>query len=137
MNGIGTVDGIATQSGLVLPNVLPHEEKIITFRAGVLVDATERTIVNDASATIQSAQVYTSRATIYIRNRGTVLGAATVVTGPEDFLPWLLGGTFLAAIGLYFGLFRYRYAGAASLSSAWSDMRLQWHAWRIRRRENF
>ena len=136
VNGVGTTDGIATVNGLVLPNIASNEEKIITFRAGVFANPTQGLIVNEASATVNNAATHTSSANIQIRSRATVLGAASVVTGPPYYWPWLAAVSFIAAMGLYFGLFRVRFAGVASLGSALSDMRLQWYAWRIRRREN-
>lgn len=135
VNGFVGPDGITTTNGISISSVQPNEEKVITFRAKVVQNAPQTKITNYASISIASDTLQTASATIQIRSRGTVLGAATVVTGPENTLPWLLAIGFIGSLGLYVVLFRYRYAGMSSFGSALADIKLQIACWNIRRKE--
>lgn len=130
-------DGI-TNSNLSL-NLQPYEERVIRFRSVVYSGTPEKTIINQGTVTTTSysasgALTSQSNASVTIRNRGRVLGVGTVITGPENILPWTLGGGFLGALLLYGLLFRFRYRGK-TFSGALADMRLQRAISRLKRKE--
>lgn len=139
VDGVAVGDSLPTAGGLVIANVGAGQERIVLFRSGVIANAIERMITNEARVTIDGATL-SSFANIQIKKRApsaAAAGPANVVTGPGDIVPWLSLAAVLAAVVAYAGLFQVRYAGAggASFGSAFADVRLQFHAWLIRRRE--
>ena len=116
LNGSTAADGITT-GGLALGTVNPNEEKIVRFRAVVFVGTAQQFLTNQASATMNTG-VQNAFATIQIRNRGQVLGAADIVTGPEDMLPGVLIFGFLASLLTYFAAFKYRWIKVGAYAPA-------------------
>lgn len=112
INGSTRLDGVFVQDGIIgsgisLGIVQPNQERLVTFQVRVLLGTTPRTVVNVASASMNSG-IQTSTATITIRNRGQVLGAADVVTGPEDILPLVLLFGFASSLMSYYYFFARR-----------------------------
>ncbi len=93
--------------GVSLGNLYPGEEKVVRLRATVRLNAPAVTITNQAVATMNS-NTQNAFATIQLRNRGQVLGAADIVTGPEDVMPWALSLGFMASSIIYFYFFYSR-----------------------------
>ena len=133
VNGLTVGDGIAGSSGISLGTLSVGEEKSVRFRAVIYFGAEQRLITNQAYATSNYGASQTGLATIQIRNRGKVLGAGTVTTGPESTLPWLLLIGFLGSMAVYMTVFPARYRGTATLASALSDAKLQYALWAIRK----
>lgn len=111
-----SAEGI-TYSDLSLGNVSPSQEVIIRFRANVAGNIPPGFLTNQATATSGSL-TQTAFATVSIRPVGQVLGAADIITGPEDTLPiaTLVG---LFAAGLCYWLIYRRKEPQTSGISAW------------------
>lgn len=107
MNGYYLNDSVINYNGVSLGNIYPGEEKVIRLRATVRPNAPAVTITNQAIATMNS-NTQNAFATIQIRNRGQVLGAADIVTGPEDVMPWALSLGFIFSLVVYFYFFYSR-----------------------------
>jgi hypothetical protein len=99
VNGVSYPDGIA-QGGLTIGNLNPGEERIIRFRAVVFQGVGIRTVVNQATANGQNGYG-NATAQINIRPRGSVLGAADIVTGPSNTLMISLTMGLLGALLLH------------------------------------
>lgn len=106
-NGYYLNDSVIGNNGVSLGTLSPGEERIIRLRATVRLNAPAVTITNQAVATMNS-NTQNAFATIQLRNRGQVLGAADIVTGPEDVMPWALSLGFLASSIVYFYFFYSR-----------------------------
>ncbi len=131
------IDGVTSANGISF-TLRPYEERVLRFRAVVLFGTAEKTITNQAD--VRTTSSYTglnngnnsnynpltsqSTVTITIKNRGKVLGVGSVVTGPEDILPWTLVAGFFGALLLYAIVFKYRYRGK-TFGAALADIRLQ------------
>ena len=76
-------------------------------------------------------------AIIVVRNRGQVLGAATVVTGPEDVALVVTLTALIGAFALYMYSSRGRSLAGVSLGGTVADTRLKFQIWKIRRRERY
>jgi uncharacterized repeat protein (TIGR01451 family) len=105
VNGNYVADGI-TQSvnGIYLYGAY-GQEQVIRFLATVDKDRSSGTLTNQAFATINS-DTRSAYASVNVRARGTVLGAADIPTGPEDVLPLSLSLGFASALFAYYFLFR-------------------------------
>ncbi len=99
INGIVQIDTIAT-TGLSLGNISRGNSKIITFQALSSAPGYYLTQTNTAEAMATGQDKVTDSSTIVF---GTVLGAATVKTGPADSLRVML----LISLGLTLILFYY------------------------------
>lgn len=102
VNGNQVSDGI-TQNGINL-NGNSGQEQVVRFLATVNQGQTSGTLTNQAFATMNgdSRNAYAS---VTVRPRGNVLGAADVVTGPEDTLPIALSLGFATALLAYYFMF--------------------------------
>ena len=100
-------DNVVNYNGVSLGNLYPGEEKIIRLRATVRMNVPAVTITNQAVG-IMNSNTQNAFATIQLRNRGQVLGAADVVTGPEDVMPWALSLGFATSLIVYFYFFYSR-----------------------------
>lgn len=111
INGVQIPDGIAEANGIFIGDIGANETKIITFTAVVFYGVAEKTLSVPASA--KGSAVLTDSVDLQIANRGQVLGASDVVTGPEHLVLWVILAGFLAAIVLYVFLYnrRVRMAG--------------------------
>jgi uncharacterized repeat protein (TIGR01451 family) len=107
MNGYYLNDSVINYNGVSLGNVYPGEEKTIHLRVTVRPNAPAVTITNQAVATMNS-NTQNAFATIQLKNRGQVLGAADIVTGPEDVMPWVLSLGFITSLVVYFYFFYSR-----------------------------
>ncbi|MFH0890597.1 MAG: hypothetical protein V1856_01020 [Candidatus Liptonbacteria bacterium] len=105
VNGVSVADGI-TSGGLSLGTVNPNEEKIVRFRAVIFAGAAQKFVTNQVNATMNTG-VQNAYATVQIKNRGQVLGAADIVTGPDNPVPWVLGLGLLASMTFYFAAFKF------------------------------
>ena len=105
VNGINVADGI-TGGGLSLGTLNANEEKIIRFRAVIFAGSAQKFVTNQVNATMNSG-VQNAYATIQIKNRGQVLGAADIVTGPENPVPWVLSLGLLVSVAFYFAAFKF------------------------------
>ena len=103
VNGVTVADGI-TSGGISIGYLSPNEEKVIRLQATVLPGTSARTVNNQASATMNSG-LQTVFATIQVKSRGQVLGAADIVTGPDNVVPWILFAGLLGSIVMYVMLF--------------------------------
>ena len=99
VNGNTVQDGIVS-GGISLGYMGSNEEKVVRFRATVLPGTSARVITNQASATMNSG-LQIAYATIQVKSRGQVLGAADIVTGPENVVPWMLALGFVASLIMY------------------------------------
>lgn len=132
INGNSASDGVT--SGFVsIGSLAPGEEKILRFQAVVFFGVQPKTIINEATINADGVSRVTS-ATIQIRNRGQVLGAGTVVTGPGDTMPWIILLGTLTAAGLYAAMFRARF-GKKSFVSIYSDVKLESKIRELKKRE--
>jgi len=107
VNSLYLNDSVINYNGVSLGNLYPGEEKIVRLRATVRPNAALVSITNQAVATMNS-NTQNAFATIQIRNRGQVLGAADIVTGPEDVMPWVLSLGFISSLIVYFYFFYSR-----------------------------
>ena len=110
VNGVSVADGI-TSGGLSLGTLQPGEERVIPFQAIIFLGGTQKGFIRPRTSngtTGSSAQIQSGAATVQVRNRGRVLGASTIVTGPENLLPWVLFSGFVASFIAYILLFKYR-----------------------------
>ncbi|OHB21895.1 MAG: hypothetical protein A2939_01340 [Parcubacteria group bacterium RIFCSPLOWO2_01_FULL_48_18] len=73
-------------------------------------------------------------AIVVVKNRGRVLGAATIVTGPKDIALWVSFIAFIGSIGIYAHSSRGRLENITP-RLAYADMRLRFTLWAIRRKE--
>ncbi|MDO8600546.1 MAG: hypothetical protein Q7R73_02920 [bacterium] len=113
----------------------PNEERLIQFRAIVASGALQKTIINTATIRVNNQTFNSTGATVQIG--GQVLGIATVIpTGPDIPTQWLIAFGFIGALAIYLVSFMRRYQGKLSLASAFSDARLQFKIWRIKRGDN-
>lgn len=101
VNGSQVADGIVGGSGIYLNNNYGNQEQVIRFLATVNQGQTSGTLTNQVSATM-NGDTRSAYASVNIRPRGTVLGAADIVTGPEDTLPVALTLGFLSALVAYY-----------------------------------
>jgi uncharacterized repeat protein (TIGR01451 family) len=76
-------------------------------------------------------------AIIVVRNRGQVLGAATVVTGPEDVALIVTLVALVGSLGIYFYVSGGRSLAGLSFAGVLADNRLKFQIWKIRRRERY
>ncbi len=107
VNGVQAPEGL-TVSGLILNSVTPNEERTINFKATVFSGVSSGiNITNQATATMNSGSM-NAFATIQIRNRGVVLGAANIITGPGDIFPWILIVGFIGSIAFYVVSFKLK-----------------------------
>ncbi|HEY4525784.1 MAG TPA: hypothetical protein VJL32_01655, partial [Candidatus Paceibacterota bacterium] len=105
VNGVAVADGI-TGGGISLGTVNANEEKVIRFRAVIFAGSAQKFITNQVNATMNSG-VQNAYATAQIKNRGQVLGAADIVTGPDNPVPWVLSLGLLASMAFYFAAFKF------------------------------
>lgn len=135
LNGTQLPEGIvANNNGISVGTVTAGEEKTVTFRATVLYNTLPKLIRNQTFATTN----YDTRINgvdIQIKPRGKVLGAATVVTGPEDTLPIILFLGFFGSIGAYAALFKYRFKNHASKDAVASYIRFRSRRRTLKKRE--
>jgi len=99
VDGSPVTDGI-TSNGLYLGVLNPNEEKTIVFKANVVNGAAESVITNQAVATMNSG-AQSGLMSIQIKNRGQVLGIATIPTGPEDLMFYVIIIGFLLSVAIY------------------------------------
>ncbi|TSC59517.1 MAG: hypothetical protein LiPW15_822 [Parcubacteria group bacterium LiPW_15] len=104
VNNNQVADGLTQGSGIYLNNNYGNQEQIIRFQATVNPDRIDGLLTNQATVTINS-DTRSAYATVTVRPRGTVLGAADIVTGPEDTLPIVLALGFASALAAYYLLF--------------------------------
>lgn len=104
VNGGQVADGITQGSGIYLNNNYGNQEQIIRFLATVNQGQISGTLTNQVSATM-NADTRSAYASVNIRPRGTVLGAADIVTGPEDTLPIVLTLGFISAFIAYYFMY--------------------------------
>jgi uncharacterized repeat protein (TIGR01451 family) len=116
LDGAPAQDGITT-SGLQVGQIGPQQERVIRFRAVVFSGISNRTVTNQVSATM-NAGVQNAYATISIRSRGQVLGAADIVTGPDDVLPWVMLIGLLGSVASYFAVFKFKLVNLGPLAMA-------------------
>ena len=103
VNGVTAADGITT-TGITLYSMNPAEERTIRFRAVLFANVTPgTTITNQANSSGVGAGNTYGTATIYVQNRGTVLGVASIVTGAGDSLLWAIVFGFLTTLLFHFG----------------------------------
>lgn len=135
VNSSAMGDGVTSTSGIFLGQLNPGEEKTVLLRASVISGATEKAVPNQVLIVADSTN-QTGTATIQIKNRGKVLGAGTVVTGPEDSIPYILGLGITGALLAYFLGFKYRF-GKKSIRSLYSDTRFSTAARVLKKKEGF
>lgn len=135
INGTAAGEGITSTNGMFVGTLNPGETKTILLRAAVMAEAQEKAVANQVLI-VAGSMTKTGTATIQIRNRGKVLGAGTVVTGPEDTLLLLAGLGLAGAIGAYFLAFKYRF-GKKPLRSLYSDARFTSAVSTLRKKEGF
>lgn len=124
VNGVNITDGALSSFGVIL-DFKPQEEKIIKFLVVTQKEAKEQTLTSQTTASL-NINPYTKQqalASVKIKNQGRVLGAGTIITGPENPLPWTLAAGFITSLFIYYFLFRYRYNGKTFLCVR-ADLRL-------------
>ncbi len=105
VNGSQVVDGI-TSIGIYLNNFYPGQEQIVKFSAMVDSQIYSQTLTNQLTATM-GGNTQTASSYVVIRSRGTVLGAADIVTGPDGVMPIAMFLGILTALPIYyFGFYR-------------------------------
>lgn len=105
VNGSQVVDGI-TSVGIYLNNFYPGQEQIVKFSAMVDSQAYSQTLTNQLTATM-GGNTQTASSYVVINPRGTVLGAADIVTGPDGAWPIAMFLGILTALPIYyFGFYR-------------------------------
>lgn len=112
--GSTTVDGAQVGDGVVngginLNAMNSGDTRTVRFVATVNQGLTSGTLTNQAVANSNS-NTQNAYATVSIRPRGNVLGAADIVTGPEDAWPISLALGLFASILAYYFYFRPRLA---------------------------
>jgi uncharacterized repeat protein (TIGR01451 family) len=136
INGSPMGEGIVSSGGIFLGMINPGEEKTVLLRATILAGAGEKAVPNQVLV-IADATSQTGTATIQIRNRsGKVLGAGTVVTGPEDSILFMLGLGLAGALIAYVIAFKYRF-GRKSLLSLVADAQFSTTIHAIKKKEGF
>lgn len=108
VNGYTVVDGI-TSIGIYLNNFYPGQEQIVKFSAMVNSNLYSGTLTNQLSATM-NGNTQTASSFVVVRSRGTVLGAADIVTGSDGTLPLAVFFGLLVAIPTYYFLFYRKFA---------------------------
>jgi len=132
INGNTASDGVAVNF-ISLGALSPGEEKVLRFQAVVFFGVQPKTVINEATINADSVSRVTN-ATVQIRNRGQVLGAGTVVTGPGETVMWVFVlGTF-SALGLYVLLFKLRFRNKP-LASVYADARFSAKIKELRKNE--
>ena len=109
VNGSQVADGITQGSGIYLNNNYGNQEQVIRFLATVNQGQISGTLTNQVSATM-NGDTRSAYASLNIDPRGTVLGAADIVTGPEDTLPVVLILGFLSALIAYYFMYHRKNA---------------------------
>jgi hypothetical protein len=109
--GVAIPDGIADANGIFVGDIAANQTKVITFTAVVFYGVAQKTI--PVSVVAKGSSNLSDTADVIIESRGQVLGASTVVTGPEHIVLWVIFFGFLAASVLYLFLYnrRMRMAG--------------------------
>lgn len=106
INGVQIPDGIAEASGIFIGDIATNETKVITFTAVVFYGVEPKTL--SVAVTAKGSATFEDSVNLQIANRGQVLGASTVVTGPEHIVLWVIFAGFLAASVLYAVLYNRR-----------------------------
>ena len=102
IDGAFAPDGI-TSGGISIGFLAGGQEKVIRLQATVLPGTTVRTITNQAFGTVSNGTSQSAVTTVQIQGGGQVLGAADIVTGPENMVPWaLLMGLLGSSMSYYF-----------------------------------
>lgn len=105
VNGSQVVDGI-TSSGIYLNNFYAGQEQVVKFSAMVDSNQYSGTLTNQLTATM-GGNTQTASSYITLNSRGTVLGAADIVTGPDGAWPIAMFLGILTALPIYyFGFYR-------------------------------
>lgn len=108
VNGSQVVDGI-TSSGIYLNNFYAGQEQVVKFSAMVNSNQYSGTLTNQLTATM-GGSAQTANSFVTIRQRGQVLGAADIVTGPEDVLPIALLLGLISSLPIYYFLVYRKFA---------------------------
>ncbi len=103
VNGYTVVDGI-TSVGIYLNNFYPGQEQVVKFSAMVNSNLYSETLTNQILATMNGS-TQTSSSYVVIRSRGTVLGAADIVTGDDGTLPMAVFFGLMVSMPVYYFLF--------------------------------
>lgn len=111
IDGTAVPDGIAEANGIFIGDIGANQTKVVTFTAVVFYGVAQKTI--PVSVAAKGSANFSDTADVIVENRGQVLGASTVVTGPEHVVLWVIFFGFLAASILYLFLYnrRMRLAG--------------------------
>ena len=100
VNGTQVVDGI-TSAGIYLNNFYPGQEQVVKFSAMVNSNLYSETLTNQLTATMNN-NTQTASSYVIVRPRGTVLGAADVVTGPDGAMPLAVFFGLITAFPIYY-----------------------------------
>lgn len=103
VNGYTVVDGI-TSIGIYLNNFYQGQEQVVKFSAMVNSNLYSETLTNQLTATM-SGNTQTASSYVVVRSRGTVLGAADIVTGEEGTMPLAVFFGLIVSMPLYYFFF--------------------------------